>query len=118
MNKQIAIELQTQAELVCKRFSNPEREMNFNNEVFEIDEIIPTSDHTAVIKFIKTPTNKIGLAFFYYIPNGFSKGWKYFFPTDSHINGMKGLEFIKFEIERSNYCKNFLANLNEPTQDL
>ena len=112
MNKQIAIELKNQAELVCKIFSNPNREMNFNNELFKIDEIIPTSDHTAVVKFIKTPTNKIGIAFFYYIPNGKSKGWRYFFPTDSHITGMKALEFIKFEIERNNYKLNFE---NEPT---
>jgi hypothetical protein len=107
MQKQIAIELKQMVEKVCKRFSHKDREMNYNNETFNIQEIIPTSDHTAVVKFIKQPTNKIGIAFFYYIPNGMSKGWKYFFPTDSHIAGMRALDWIKFEIERSNYKHNF-----------
>ena len=36
-----------------------------------------------------------------------SKGWKYFFPTDSHLAGMRALELIKFEVERENYKHNF-----------
>lgn len=107
MNKQIAIELNEAVELVRQRFSRTDRAMNLNQETFEIDEVIPTSDHTAVVKYKKQPTGKIGIAFFYYIQNGMSKGWKYFFPTDSHIAGMRGLEFVKFEIERYNYQYNF-----------
>lgn len=107
MNKQIAHELKIEVDKVCKRYSNPDREMNMNSETFATEEIIPTSDQTAVVKFRKQPTNKLGIAFFYYIQNGMSKGWKYFFPTDSHINGMRGLEIIKFEIERENFIHNF-----------
>jgi hypothetical protein len=110
LNKQIAIELNDAVEVVCKRFSRTDREMNFNQETFEVDEIIPTSDHTAVVKFKKQPTGKIGIAFFYYIQKGMSKGWKYFFPTDSHIAGMRGLELVKFEIERHNYQYNFVEH--------
>jgi hypothetical protein len=107
MQKQLAIELKEMVEIVSKRFSHKDRAMNFNAETFEVQEIIPTSDHTAIVKFIKQPTQKLGIAFFYYIPNGMSKGWKYFFPTDSHIAGMRALEYIKFEIERNNYKHNF-----------
>lgn len=107
MNKQIAIELKSAVDVVCQRFSRNDREMNFNQEVFEVDEIIPTSDQTAVVKFKKQPTGKIGIAFFYYIQKGMSKGWKYFFPTDSHIAGIRALELVKFETERHNYQYNF-----------
>ena len=107
MQKQIAKELQVTVDAVCERFSRKDREMNFNAETFSVDEIIPVSDHAAVVKFRKSPTNKIGLAFFYYINSGISKGWKYFFPTDSHLAGMRALELVKFEIERENYKHNF-----------
>lgn len=107
MQKQVAKELQETVDTVCERFSRSDREMNFNAEVFSVDEIIPVSDHAAVVKFKKSPTNKIGLAFFYYINRGVSKGWKYFFPTDSHLSGMRALELIKFEVERENYKHNF-----------
>ena len=106
MNKQIAIELKEQAEVIAKRFSNHNREGNYNNETFAIDEIIPMSDHTASVVF-KKDTGKLAAAFFYYIPNGYSKGWKYFFPTDSHINGLSSFHFFKLEVERNNYDKNF-----------
>lgn len=107
MQKQIAKELQLMVDSVCERFSRKDREMNINSETFSVDEIIPVSDQAAIVKFRKFPTNKIGLAFFYYINNGMSKGWKYFFPTDSHLAGMRALELIKFEVERENYKHNF-----------
>lgn len=106
MNKQIAKELKQSAEIVADRFSNKQREGNVNGEDFSIDRIIPTSDHTAVVRFRKN-TGKIGLAFFYYIPRGFSRGWKYFFPTDSHINGFRAFELEKYQVEKENYEHNF-----------
>ena len=106
MNKQIAIELKTFAEDVANRFSRKDREGNYNNETFCIQEIIPTSDHSAVCVFEKN-TGKRAVALFYYIPRGFSSGWKYFFPTDSHINGFRAFELYKFEVERYNYEHNF-----------
>ena len=105
MNKSIAKELKIEAEKVAHRFSISDREQNFNNETFEIEEVIPMSDHTATVYFKKN-TGKIGVAFFYYIPKGMSKGWRYFFPTDSHLNGMASFHFYKLQAERINYKKN------------
>lgn len=106
MNKQIAIELKEQAEIIAQRFSNHNREGNYNNETFEVDEIISMSDHTATVIF-KKDTGKLAAAFFYYLSRGRSKGWQYFFPTDSHINGLSSFHFFKLEVERKNYEKNF-----------
>ena len=106
MQKDIAKELHTFVLEVAKRFSRKDREGNYNQEEFSVDAIIPTSDHTAVVRFQKN-TGKIGLAFFYYIPRGMSKGWKYFFPTDSHINGFRAFELEKYQIEKENYKHNF-----------
>ena len=105
MNKQIANELKDFSEDIARRFSNKEREGNFNNETFEVEEVIPTSDHTAVINFKKN-SGKIGVAFCYYIARGYSKGWKYFFPTDSHLNGFQDFLYYKLEAERKNYKHN------------
>jgi len=106
MNKQVAKELQEFVTTVAKRFSRKDREGNVNQEDFSVEDIIPTSDHTAVVRFKKN-TGKIGLAFFYYIPRGMSKGWKYFFPTDSHINGFRAFELEKYQVEKENYKHNF-----------
>ena len=109
MNKQIAKQLNEFSETIAKRFSYTNREGNFNNESFLVDEVIPTSDHTAVINFKKS-SGKIGVAFCYYIAKGASKGWKYFFPTDSHLNGFQAFLYYKLDAERRNYDKNFLVD--------
>ena len=106
MQKHTAKELDVFAKEIAKRFSNKNRSGNVNNESFKVDEVIPTSDHTAVINFKKS-TGKIGVAFCYYIKSGMSKGWKYFFPTDSHLNGFQAFLYYKLEAERKNYDKNF-----------
>ena len=49
MNKQVAKELKNFTDIVCKRYSNKDRLNNFNNETFKVEEIIPTSDHTATV---------------------------------------------------------------------
>jgi len=116
MKKEIAKELNKFSQVIAKRFSRPDREGNVSNETFIVEEVIPTSDHTAVINFKKN-TGKIGVAFCYYIVKGKSKGWKYFFPTDSHVNGFQAFLYYKLEAERRNYNKNFLAeqyNRNRP----
>jgi|TARA_R100001460_G_scaffold70511_1_gene111163 hypothetical protein len=106
MNKAIAKELDSFAKEVESRFSRKDREGNFNKESFSIKEVIPTSDFTATVIFEKN-TGKLAAFFFYYINKGMSKGWKYFVPTDSHIAGMRGFEYYKMQVERSNYKKNF-----------
>ena len=116
MNKQIAKELNKFSEVIAKRFSYKNREGNVSNESFVVEEVIPTSDHTAIINFKKS-SGKIGVAFCYYIAKGQSKGWKYFFPTDSHINGFQAFLYYKLDAERKNYKKNFLVdqfNINTP----
>lgn len=106
MQKEVAIELEKYVQEIARRYSLKDRVGNVNGEDFNIEEVIPTSDHTAVVRFKKT-TGKIGLGFFYYINKGASKGWKYFFPTDSHINGFRAFEFYKFETEKQNFKFNF-----------
>ena len=106
MQKTIAKELQQFAEEIAARYSRTDREGNVNNESFKVQEVIPMSDHTAVINFVKS-TGKIGVAFCYYINRGASKGWKYFFPTDSHVSGFQAFFIYKVEAERKNYDKNF-----------
>ena len=106
MNKNIAIEIKQQAEEESQRFSRKDREGNYSKETFTIDTIIPLSDHSAVVNY-KKDSGKIGCAFFYYIPKGMSKGWKYFFPTEPHIIGMQSFHLIKLQAEQDNYKYNF-----------
>ena len=104
---------------IAERFSRKDREGNVSQESFSVEEVIPTSDHTAVINFKKS-SGKIGVAFCYYITKGMSKGWKYFFPTDSHLNGYQAFLYYKLDAERRNYDKNFLVeqyNRNRETKD-
>ena len=54
MQKIIAKELRVFSETIAKRFSYTDRVGNGNNESFSVEEIIPTSDHTAVINFRKS----------------------------------------------------------------
>ena len=63
MNKEIAKELDAFVTTVAERYSQTNRIGNFNSESFEVNEVIPTSDHTAVVYFKKS-SGKIGLAFF------------------------------------------------------
>lgn len=67
---------------------------------------MPTSDHTASVMFKKS-SGKVAVALFYYIKRGQSGGWYYFFPTDSHITGMRAFEFHKLMAEEYNYSHNF-----------
>lgn len=106
MKKTMAKELDDFVKKVQWRYSQKEREGNINNELFNIKEIIPTSDSTACVMFKKS-SGKLAAFFFYYIGSGASKGWRYFVPSDSHIQGMRGFEYYKFQTERFNYKHNF-----------
>ena len=85
MNKKIALELKAQAEVVAKRFSRKDREQNFNNEDFKVDEIIPMSDHTACVYYRKT-TDKIGAAFFLLHTKWYVKRVEIFFSLQTHTS--------------------------------
>jgi hypothetical protein len=106
MNKERAKELNEFCQTIAERFSNTSRQGNINNETFLVEEIIPTSDDSAVVNFVKN-TGKLAVAYMYYINRGRSKGWKYYFPTDSHVVGMQAFSFYKLEAERKNYKRNF-----------
>ena len=62
MKKEIAIELNEFAAELALRYSRTDREGNSNKETFHVQEVIPTSDHTAVVRFKKN-TGKVGLGF-------------------------------------------------------
>lgn len=104
MNKQVAKELKIFTDQVCERYSKKDRPNNYNNETFTVQEIIPTSDHTATVIYEKN-TGKRAAFFFYYLQT--LKKWNYFVPTDSHINGMSCFANQKIEVERHNYKFNF-----------
>ena len=105
MNKSIAQELDEYVQTIADRYSQKDRAGNFNNETFELDEIIPMTDVTATVIFKKN-TGKQAAFFFYYINRGRSKGWKYFVPTDAHILGMTAVNHYKLEVERNKYKQN------------
>ena len=106
MNKQIARELEEYANKVAVMFSYPDREGNYNGETFTVKEIVPTSENTAIVTYNKS-SGKDSVAFFYYLARGASKGWRYFFPTDSHILGFRAFEIYKLLVEKENYKFNF-----------
>lgn len=106
MNKKVAKSLQIKANEIAERFSLQARKMNHNNEVFEVVEIMPTSDATATVVMEKN-TGKQAAFFFYYIARGSYVGWRYFVPTDSHIVGMRIFETHKADVEKKNYRFNF-----------
>ena len=105
MNKNKALELNKFAQELADRYSRKDREGNFNEESFLVHKVIPTSEDTASIIMQKN-TGKRALLFCYYINRGYSKGWKYFVPTDSHFMGMRASEFHKMQIEEFNFDKN------------
>lgn len=101
MKKDVAIGLHRRAEELATRYSNNEREYNFNKETFLVHEIRVLSEYTAAVIFRKEPTGKKAMACLFYINNG-EGFWHYFFPTDSHLLGMRYFEDIKQEIEMWN----------------
>ena len=98
MKPRIYDELIQEAQIVAKKFSNPDREKNKNKESFNVVDNKILSENTAIIIMHKSPTNKLALFFFYYV-NVNNGWWAYFVPTDSHFLGMSGayLEYVKIE---------------------
>lgn len=101
MNDKMADKLAIKAEEVARNYSDPDRAMNFNKETFEVDRIIPLSEHTAAVIYTKN-TGKKAVAFFHLMKNIY---WDYFFPTDGHIIGMEAFGKVKLKIEMGNYNK-------------
>ena len=57
MNKGIATELQDFCDTIAERYSNVNRVGNVSNESFTVEEIIPTSDHSACVNFCNSLIN-------------------------------------------------------------
>ena len=108
MKKDFAKELKQKAEEVAQNFSRPDRRFNISGETFVISKIVPLSETTAGVYYEKN-TGKKATAFFYYLRSG---GWKYFFPTDSHILGMESFGKHKLIVEELNYEENFKEEEN------
>lgn len=104
MTKSIAYKLKRAASNTAAGFSRTDRDHNYAGETFEVSKIIPHSDQTATVVFVKS-SGKLSAAFFYYIPA--KDQWRYWFPTDSHIAGMDGFKSVKEAVERENFEKNF-----------
>jgi len=109
MNKDIALKLSAKAKEIAENFSKPDREFNINKETFQVEKIIPLSEKTAVVKFLKS-SGKKALAFLYWI-NMNDGSWQYFIPTESHVFGMLKLSKYLQEIEEYNYPKNFYTEV-------
>jgi hypothetical protein len=105
MNKDIAELLKEKAVEIAKYYSDKNREKNYSNETFSISKIIPLSEFSAAVEFIKTPSHKKAVAALFWINAG-EGYWIYFFPTDSHLLGMKYFEDIKQKVEENNFSLN------------
>jgi hypothetical protein len=105
MQKNRAIMLQKMADSIAHTFSMSEREHNYLNEGFQVHEIIPTSESTAIVKLKKT-SGKYAMAFCYWI-NMSGGQWKYFFPTYDHCVGMETIKEELRTIELINFEHNF-----------
>ena len=105
MQKSRAIMLKKMADSIAHTFSSSDREHNYLNESFEVSEIIPTSESTAIVKMIKS-TGKQAIAFCYWI-NMTGGQWRYFFPTYDHAVGAERLRDVLYDVESRNFPINF-----------
>ena len=105
MKKDLVLSLQAKCLDVAKIFSNPDRACNGNKEIFTVHKIIPMSESVAICIFEKIPTGKKALCVLYYV-NGGEGYWSYFFPTDSHVLGLKDIGTYLHEVEVFNFERN------------
>lgn len=106
MNKKVAFELSAKAAEVAEKFSNLNRNRNFNNETFKVSRIVPLGEILAYVIFQKSNLKK-ALAVFYYIEG--MKYWQYFFPKEGHLieAGWEAIRLAKIQIEKYNYPLNW-----------
>ena len=104
MDKQVAISLKREAEITAKKFSNKNRDNNFNGETFWVHEIHPLSAQSAMVVYKKT-TGKKALAHFIHIRK--KKRWIYYFMGAAHFLNLNLLTKKYAEIEEYNFPLNF-----------
>lgn len=97
MKKENLTSLKRRAEEIAKAYSKPDREYNYNKELFQLNKLIPMSETTATVIFLKD-SGKKAVAFFYLVKDN----WRYYFPTDSHILGMRYFHKNKLRVEYLN----------------
>lgn len=112
MKAEIKKKLKDAAEEAARRFSDKSRERNFSQEDFAVHRIVPLSEFTAVVIFLKS-SGLFSIAFFYHV----KEYWNYFFPTDSHLLGMRYVEEWKKKIEDDNFNKTEGRGTNEKIKD-
>ena len=105
MQKNRALMLKETADAIAFAFSSNQREHNYLSEKFQVSEIIPTSESTAIVKLYKT-SGKYAMAFCYWINMGGGQ-WRYFFPTYDHCIGMELIKEELRDIEKINFPLNF-----------
>lgn len=105
MRKELVESINRRAKEVAKNFSNPDREYNFNKEMFSVNKIIPLSETTAVVIFEKQPSGKKALTLFYNVRSDVNE-WRFFFPTYDHIVGFNSVIKYLQEVEQHNFEKN------------
>ena len=93
--------LHKKAKETAEVFSNPARGYG---EIFQVSQIIPLSETTAIVDFAKN-TNKHAMTFFYWI-NGNGGYWQYYFPTYDHCVGMEKVREYLHKVEIHNFDKN------------
>lgn len=111
MRKELALALEKKAEEIAKNFSRSDRKMNYGNETFSVEEIIPLSESTAIIEFSKN-TGKKAVVIAYHT-NSMGGKWNYFFPTYDHCVGFEKVREYLHEVEQKNFPLNFVTKNNQ-----
>lgn len=106
MDKIVAKKLAIAVKKAAADFSRPDREFNRNKEIFHVDEISPLSSDSAAVYFVKEPSGKLAVAYFYYL-NNLGGHWEYFFVTEGHVIGMAKMQQYLEQVEKHNYERNF-----------
>jgi len=99
MNKAVAEALRLKIADCSQQMSNLNRSLNFNGETFHVSSTVVLSEHGAAVHFLKTPSNKVATAFFYFN----NKRWFYYFPDDSTIYAMALFGEQKQKTEQHNF---------------
>ena len=105
MRKELAIKLVDKAKEIGERYSNPDRTYNNMKETFLVSEIIPLSEYTALVIYVKN-TGKKALSFFYCVPS--KEYWAYFFLSSGHLCAFSDkVREVYQKIEAENFKFNF-----------
>ena len=106
MRKAVAQALRSKAEDIAREYSKTGRTQNFNNETFEVSDIIPLSAQIAMVIFEKN-TGKRAIAHFIHVDHPKNPFWQYYFLTSEHFINLDMLQKKYAEIEKHNFELNF-----------